>query len=100
MNEVVVGPVDTDPVGVEVIRELPLSGSGARQVLVRRGTRYFVVSSVVAPFSGYETLVFPADQEGNITDWGEVAGGRGVSRAGAIADLAGATFGPDGEREW
>ena len=74
-------------VDVEIIKELPESKSGAEQVLVRRGAKYFVVSSVVAMFSGFETLVFPSDENGNVTDWGEVAGGRGVSREEAIEDL-------------
>jgi hypothetical protein len=72
---------------VEVIRELPVSASGAEQVLVRKNGKFFVVSSVYAMFSGFETLVFPADQEGKVTDWMEVAGGRGMSRAKAIDDL-------------
>ena len=72
---------------VKIIRELPVSETGASQCLVQKGTDYFVVSSIHAPFSGFETLVFPADSKGNITDWGEVAGGRGADRADAIADL-------------
>jgi hypothetical protein len=70
---------------VEFVKELQ-APKGPR-CLVRRGDEYFVVSSVVALMSGPETLVFPADAEGSITDWGEVAGGRGVSREEAIAEL-------------
>jgi hypothetical protein len=86
---------------VEIVRELPVTGTGAQQVLVRKGTRYFVVSSVLAPVSGFETLVFPATEKGEVTDWGEVAGGVGMSRAGAIADLAagGRAQWGDGEEE-
>ena len=72
---------------VEFVRELPRSGTGASQCLVKKGEEFFVVSSVVAMFSGFETLVFPADSAGKITDWMEVAGGRGVSRETAIEDL-------------
>jgi hypothetical protein len=73
---------------IQIIKEMPLSGSGAEQVLVRRRNGdYAIVSSVVAPFSGFETLVFPADEHGEVTSWGEIAGGRGVSREDAIAEL-------------
>lgn len=72
---------------VKVIRELPITKSGAEQVLVEKDGKYFVVSSVLAMFSGFETLVFPANAQGEVTDWREVAGGRGVSRKDAIQDL-------------
>ena len=72
---------------VEFVRNLPRSGTGASQCLVKKGEEFFVVSSVVAMFSGFETLVFPATSAGQITDWGEVAGGRGMSREAAIQDL-------------
>ena len=73
---------------IKIVKELPISPSGARQVLVKKAESYFVVSSVVARFSGFETLVFPANEEGEVTDWGEVAGGQGMSRDEAINDLA------------
>lgn len=56
--------------------------------LVRKGRRYYVVSGVVVPFTGWEVLVFPANEDGQVTDWGEVAGGRGISHAEAIRQLA------------
>ena len=71
---------------VTVIRE----GAGFESaVLVQRNDEYFVVSSIAFAFDtgGPETLVFPADETGEITDWGEVAGGRGMSREEAIAQL-------------
>jgi len=37
-------------------------------------TEYVVASAVVAPFSGVETLVFPADKEGNVLSWLDLAG--------------------------
>jgi len=74
---------------IEVIRELPMSPAGAAQVLVRgEDGRHFVVSSVHAMFSGFETLVFPADEQGEVTSWLEVAGGRGASRNDALEELA------------
>lgn len=38
---------------------------------------YVVVSAVDAMYSGPETLVFPADSEGNVASWGDIGGGRG-----------------------
>lgn len=73
---------------VKTVKELPVSGSGAKQVLVKKGRRYFVVSSVYVSYSGFETLVFPADEKGKVTRFLEVAGGRGASREEAIADLS------------
>jgi hypothetical protein len=74
---------------IEVIREL--TGFTGQACLVRRGDEHFVVSSVVAPYTGAETLVFPADADGEVADWIDVAGGRGVSREEAIAELGGAS---------
>lgn len=72
---------------VEFVREL--DGFTGRACLVRRGDDFFVVSSTVAMFSGFETLVFPANDAGEVTHWSEVAGGRGVSREEAIPELEG-----------
>lgn len=38
---------------------------------------YVIVSATVVPYSGPETLVFPATADGEIADWGEIGGGRG-----------------------
>jgi hypothetical protein len=77
---------------VEIIRELDpptpsVVSTVHRKTLVRRDDEYFVVSSATAILTGFETLVFPADGEGTVTDWGEVAGGRGISHETAIAQL-------------
>jgi hypothetical protein len=71
---------------VEIIREL--DGFNGRACLVRRADRYFVVSSTDAFGTGFETLIFPADANGEVASWGEVGGGRGMSREKAIADFA------------
>lgn len=73
---------------VTVIRDLPKNRGRGNAVLVRDATgQHYVASSVVAPYSGFETLVFKADERGEVTDWIEVAGGRGMSREDAIANL-------------
>ena len=73
---------------IKIIKELPITQTGAHQVLVKKGKKFYVVSSVHAMFSGFETLVFPADKDGEVTNWIDVAGGRGMSREEAIEDLA------------
>lgn len=78
---------------VEIVREDINPDHRGDQVLVRKGEDYFVVSSVHT-YSGFETLVFPADETGEITRYLEVAGGRGMSRAEAIEDLATTTVEP------
>lgn len=70
---------------VEFVKEL--TGFRGAACLVRRGAEHFVVSSVDAPYSGPETLVFRSDDKGEPLDWSDVAGGRGVSRGEAIAQL-------------
>lgn len=72
---------------IEFVRELPITEAGARQCLVRRGADFYVVSSV-SVCGIPETLVFPGDAKGKVTDWLEVAGGRYMSREEAIAELA------------
>lgn len=52
-------------------------------------TFHVIVSRVDAMFSGWETLIFPADADGNILEWGDLPGSaRGnVSHLEAITDL-------------
>lgn len=38
------------------------------------GHCFVVASSVNAPFSGPETYLFPANEKGEVQDWGELAG--------------------------
>jgi hypothetical protein len=71
---------------VEVIREL--EGWKGDAVLVKKGEDYFVVSSADVFFSGPETLVFPANPEGEVEEFLKVAGGKRVSREEAIEELA------------
>lgn len=35
---------------------------------------YVVVSAANDPYSGPETYIFPADEKGNVTSWGELTG--------------------------
>lgn len=38
------------------------------------GYEYVVVSAVNAPFSGPETYIFPSNEIGEVSDWGELGG--------------------------
>lgn len=71
---------------VKIIKK-GLAGFTGDAWLVKRGDEYFVVSGTNAPFTGWEVLVFPADKNGKVVDWGEVAGGRGISHEDAIREL-------------
>ncbi len=54
---------------------------------VTTGTsEYVVASATVVMFSGPETYLFPADADGNITDWGELHGSYkgGLDHAAAL----------------
>ena len=69
---------------VDLEREVSITDWNKKEIC---RTRFFVVSGTVAMYTGWEILVFPADGEGNILDWGEVAGGRGISYENAIEEL-------------
>lgn len=71
---------------VEFVKELPDWGKGDA-CLVRKGDAYFVVSSAHVPFSGFETLAFPANADGEIEDWLEAAGWRGATRQEVIEEI-------------
>lgn len=59
----------------------------AREIRASNGERY-VASSVVAAYSGPETLVFRMGDDGDKPEsWTEVAGGRGFTLNEALADL-------------
>jgi hypothetical protein len=75
---------------IEIVRELKLDRRSSRlqqQTLVKKDEKYFVVSSSLVPFTGLETLVFPANAMGEITHFLAVAGGRGMTHLEAIVDL-------------
>ena len=49
-----------------------------RQVLLTRDGQFFVASESVPGIVATETLVFPANADGQITDWCEVDGAKGM----------------------
>jgi hypothetical protein len=74
---------------MEIIREL--EGIGDRCCLARYAGKWWRVSTIETVFYngtiGTQTLVFPCDEEGVATEWTVVAGGTGMNRGEAIADL-------------
>ena len=63
---------------------------------VRKDGKYYIVSGVHAMFTGWEVLIFPSNEKGEVESWGEVGGGRGISHEEAIRQIE------DGElsEEW
>jgi len=57
-------------------------GTGRTAVVRNSGGQHFLISEIHrTPVHGHridETLVFPCDSEGNVTDWGEVFSGSSV----------------------
>ena len=71
---------------VEIIKK-GLSGYTGDAWLVKKDDEYFVVSGTHAMFSGWEVLVFRANEDGEVTSWGGVCGGGGISHEQAIEQL-------------
>lgn len=54
------------------------------------GHEYVVGSAVVAPYTGPETYLFPSDETGKVTDWGELdASQRGTLDIEGVLGAAG-----------
>lgn len=61
------------------LRDLPVTPVGAAQILwglsePHAGTEFVITSAVSVPYSGPETYIFPANEAGEVTDWGELDG--------------------------
>jgi len=71
-----------------IIRDVSEKFQG-RAYLVQHLGKFYVASYVAWTFDhkGPETLVFASDSEGNVTDFMDLAGGRGMTPMEAIADL-------------
>lgn len=53
-------------------------------------TRFVIVSATHAMFSGPETYIFPADENGNVINWGELDGsGKGSLSHESVLEDAG-----------
>jgi NAD(P)H-flavin reductase len=77
---------------VEFVKELEGDWMypGQKACVVKRGADYFQISTIVsAPdHGGPETLAFACDEDGEVTSYTDLAGGRGWSREDTIKELA------------
>ena len=58
-----------------------------KKALIYYNNEFYIVSETVVPFTGLETLIFPADAEGTITNWIEVGGGKGLTLNEVLNDI-------------
>lgn len=58
---------------IKIVRKID-----SRQVMIECDNKYYVVSESLPGWVPVETLVFPCDENGEITNWIEVAGEIGV----------------------
>lgn len=59
---------------IKVIKHL----EDGRQVILEEDGKTYLVSQSIPMHTPVETLVFPCDEEGKVTDWVEVAGEVGI----------------------
>ena len=72
---------------VNVDRESRGYSSGRVLMRDRQTDKFYLMSWADVPFSGQEILVFPADAQGEVTSWLNVAGGRGITWMEAVQSL-------------
>jgi hypothetical protein len=71
---------------VVTVRDLGNRHGNLGSVLVRKDSRFYVVSSAQTPY-GPQTQAFRATKTGKITSWREVAGDYGMTREQVIEEL-------------
>ena len=62
---------------------MKLINNNGKRALVLFGGKHYIVSD-----NGSETLIFPADSSGQITDWTEIGGARGATLSDIIGDFS------------
>jgi hypothetical protein len=62
---------------------MKLLNNNGKRALVLYGGKHYVASD-----NGTETLIFPADSSGQITDWTEVGGARSATLNDVIGDFS------------
>ena len=76
---------------MEIIKtELNNEGTPVNKALVFYNGKYYVVSE--SSRFGLETLIFPSDSEGKVTNYVEVGGGRGVKLHEVLANFENELF--------
>lgn len=46
--------------------------TGGDCCVFQKGEDFFYADRSFVPYTGMETMIFPCDSEGNVTDWGEL----------------------------
>tara|TARA_B100000886_G_C20258406_1_gene421816 strand:+ start:163 stop:393 length:231 start_codon:yes stop_codon:yes gene_type:complete len=76
---------------MEIIKaELNNEGTPVNKAVVKHNGKFYLVSE--SNKFGLETLIFPSDSEGKVTDWIEVGGSRGVALHEVLANFEGELF--------
>ena len=66
----------------------PLDGFSGDAALYRLDDGSYVIASSTSTYCPPETLVFPSNQNGEVTSWNEIGGGRGyLDHETALATL-------------
>ena len=78
-------------VNMNIIKtELNNEGTPVNKALVEHNGKFYIVSE--SNRFGLETLIFPSDSEGKITEYVEVGGGRGVALHEVLANFENELF--------
>ena len=76
---------------MEIIQtELNNEGTPVNKAVVKHKGKFYLVSE--SSKHGLETLIFPSDSEGKVTNWLEVGGGRGVKLHEVLANFESELF--------
>ena len=76
---------------MEILKaELNKEGTPVNKAVVKHNGKFYLVSE--SSKFGLETLIFPSDSEGNVTNWIEVGGSRGVSLHEVLANFESELF--------
>ena len=48
------------------------SATGGQYTIFQKGENFFYADRSFVPYTGIETMIFPCDEEGTVTDWTEL----------------------------
>ncbi len=58
-----------------------------KKALIYYNNSFYVVSTSTLARTGLETLIFEADPQGNVTNWIQVGGGKGLTLSDVLRDI-------------
>ena len=58
-----------------------------KKALIYYYNNFYVVSTSMRPRTGLETLIFEADPQGNVTNWIQVGGGKGLTLSDVLRNI-------------